>query len=163
MSDSLTLMLKPADWEKYKTAAMEKAGLSEDQVIWGRGPASYPCLVAGFITNAEKSPGAMFVCCYVYVEQALELVNAAGIPHNDAAPSVVNVVGPEQAQFNETMLAHMAAILHVLTDTGITSEEHYTPIFTRELQSLEQKHADDLVGAVQALKSSLKKDPQEEP
>lgn len=159
MSDMLTLLMDANAWEAYKLRSMEEKGLQGDQVIWGRGPASYPCLAAGFFMDVAKSPGSAFVCCYVYVEQAMGLIQAAGItPGGNAAPHTVNVVGPEQAQFNEAILAHIAAILKVMVSTSITTENHYGPVYAQELQRIEQRKAKDMDELLNQLKGSLKKE-----
>ena len=160
MNSSLILLLRPEEWESYKHRSMEEKGLQADQVIWGNGPTSYPCMVAGFIMETERSPGSLFACCYVYVDQAQQLLSAAGRPtqvEGESAPTITTEIGPEQAKFNETMLAHTAAILKVLVDTSITKEEHYMPIFNGELAALEQQHAADLDERLKSVKGALKK------
>ena len=159
MSDTLVLLMDGAAWTSYKHRMMTDKGLDTDQVIWGRGPTSYPCLAAGFFMDVDKSPGSAFVCCYVYVEQAMGLIRAAGISMGgDAAPHTVNVVGPEQAQFNEAILAHIAAILKVLVSTSITTEEHYGPLYAQEVQAVEQRQAKDMDAMLAQVKGSLKKE-----
>jgi hypothetical protein len=159
LMSALSLLMHPDEWENFKAKALEDKGLKADEVLWGNGPTSYPCMAAGFITGTERSPGAMFACCYFYVEQAIDLVRASGIPPTpDAGSRITNVIGPEQAKFNETILAHVATILKVMVDTSITKEEHYNPIFQRELQSIEQRHAEGIEERLQTLRGSLKKD-----
>ena len=158
MSNTLALLMKPDDWGVYKHKSLAAKDLSADQVIWGRGPTNFPCLVAGFIMDVDKSPGSMFVCCYVYVEQAMDLIKAAGITGVESSSRIMNVVGPEQTQFNETVLAHLATVINILVRTSLTKEDQYTKIFVHELQVLEQKHGQEMDELLASVKRGLKGD-----
>jgi hypothetical protein len=138
MSNGWFLVHNEQQWSEYK--AKVSAQVSEGAVQWGEAPKEFPCLV----TSYSPTPGKV-VSCYVFVAEAIKLVEAHGLPVSELAvrAQAVNTVGPAQGEFNRSIWAHIRTLIKILRDTGvIKDDDYYERIYAAELNSVDQDEAD---------------------
>lgn len=105
-----------ADWAEHQKTNFVKYGRS---VVWGKGPAAYPCLVADTVMN-----GTQGMSCFVYEDDAAELLTASGKPVVSAASSSPSRSEEAQDEFNRHTAACLAAFASLFLETrGVTKEE----------------------------------------
>jgi hypothetical protein len=138
----LQLLTQPGEWVDFKNRTEAQHGLMASQVQWGQGPAEYPCLVMPLVQPDKV------ICCYVYPDDATELINACGwLRHRvdqeqQAAPD--QTVLPSQDEFNRKSMAHIMAVVHLLIDTGIVDAKRYEQEYLRQFARVEQVKEEQL-------------------
>ncbi len=138
MSNGWFLVHNEQEWIEYKARVSPQS--SENAVQWGEGPSEFPCLVTSYSQNASK-----MVSCYLFLAEARKLIEAGGLQVVDPADKVqaVNTVGPQQAEFNRSMWAHIRTMIQSGKDTGwITNDGYYQSMYDAQLNEVDQDEAD---------------------
>lgn len=144
-----TLLRSSLDWEKHCQEVAKSTGATGTLVNWGRGPQSYPCLVASYAASPLK-----IVSAYVYQADAVSLLQAADQheQHARVASSELPAAasnddqvppGSRQADYNKSVSAHLLAIIHFLTETRICKREQYDAKYTEALACVDEWSAED--------------------
>lgn len=122
------------DWSKHCEQQLRTHSLAADQVNFGKGPNSYPCLVATIYVPPSPGGVAKMVSAYVYVDDAKALLKMAGVGVQDLdAPK-----SPNQEQFNRWLSAQMLTVVWFLVQTGICKPEQFE---TKMLEKLDMVDA----------------------
>lgn len=138
MSNGWFLVHNEQEWSEYKAKTSQQ--VSDEAVQWGEGPSEFPCLVTSFSPSAAK-----VVSCYLFIAEARKLLEAGGLQVIDPADKVkaVNTVGPNQAEFNRSMWAHIRTLIEIGKATGlITDDEYYKRVYDAQLNEVDQDEAD---------------------
>jgi hypothetical protein len=138
MANGWHLVHNEDGWAEYKRQVEQELG--GDVVQWGSGPSEFPCLATSF----SPRPGKV-VSCYVFLGEAVKLIQAAGhdIQVDSGPVTAVNTVGPEQSEFNKSIWAHVRALIKICKDIGvIKSDDDYQRAYDVALSEVDQDEAE---------------------
>lgn len=151
LQHGLVLLHAAADWVAYRASVAAQSEIDAEAVQWGNGPAAYPCLVTSYRASRLK-----IVCCYFYVNDALELLRAAppgAVPVASVAGSISPGETPQEThsthdEYAKSMAAHVMTIVRLLVDTGIVKPDSYEARYLAALADVDQVSAADRLAAV---------------
>lgn len=137
MSNGWYIVHNEQEWTEYKARLSPQ--VSENAVQWGQGPTEFPCLVTSYAPSSSK-----VVSCYVFLKEARALLEAGGLQVVDPGATVtaVNTVGPDQAEFNRSMWAHIRTLIQICKDTGLMNDDHYKNVYDAQLNEVDQDSAE---------------------
>ncbi len=157
MGTALTLLITEEDWPKYQGMYAQAGGFAANQIGWGKGPISYPCLVASFTEKGSALLSAKkVVSCYVYVSDAQKLVETA-----QAAEPRLGAVVPSQADFNKAVMAHLMTIIEGMVKIGMCTKDQYETWFATMLTKVDQMSMEDMETIVRTLREDEPDEPNE--
>jgi hypothetical protein len=67
-------LMKPEEWEQYKSTQAARLGVISHRVSWGHGPAEYPCLASTVLIR--HSTGMELKTAFVFARDAVALLGA---------------------------------------------------------------------------------------
>lgn len=157
-SSDLTLLASMADWDDYRQRLCQRLKLDPTVVHWGGGPRSYPCLVASIAPAPER-----VVSCYVFVDDARRLLQAAGLAPGVAGP--VTPPAPAQSDVPRcvrardvdlSFIAHILTVVHFMVETGLCKQHQYEETYQRFLHEVQQLGDDSLFLAQSVVARAVK-------
>lgn len=150
MGTALTLLITEEDWPKYQGMYAQAGGFAANQIGWGKGPTSYPCLVSSFTEKGSALLGAKkVVSCYVYVSDAQKLMETA-----QAAEPRLGAVVPSQANFNKAVMAHVMTIIDGMVKIGMCTKDQYETWFAAMLTKVDQMSMKDMETIVRSIREA---------
>jgi len=148
----MTIIKTPSEWEMYQRSWEQEQGIQYGNIVWGTGPEHYPCLVASLPAHDTV------LSCYVYPEDAFNLIQAEGAIHGPGAfkpesvqPAAINTVGPTQDEFNKHITALCMAMLDELVEVKITNRERFESVLAKCVARVDQFTAEQHEGLQPAI------------
>jgi hypothetical protein len=161
VSNALSLLITQEDWPKYQAMYAEAGGFAVNQIGWGSGPTSYPCLAASFTQKGSALLGAKkVVSCYVYVSDAQKLLEMAQMKSVTASQTAG--VSPSQADFNKAMMAHVMTLIDTIVKSGLCKTEQYETWFASMLTKADQMSMEDMETIVRSIREGTSGDEEKE-
>lgn len=149
------LIQGPADWEQHRKEVALSLNITGQLVTWGKGPQSYPCLVASLQTGPLRINTA-----YVYPQDARVLLNAvAALESSEAIPleaggdafgqQAVKQAAPAippsmQQQFNVHVTAQLLAMTYYIVESGLCTKEAFEQKLAQFTAQVDQWHTEDI-------------------
>lgn len=143
---SFRLIRNPEDWTEHQAAVLRESNLTGMTVTWGTGPAEFPCLAATM--PIHRPMGVSLVSAYVYVANAVQLLQAAGKHVGDRAPEnpkidvarALHDFQHDQVRFNQSLLAQMLAVISFIRHVGIATDEQFEAKYNESLQIVDEDY-----------------------